>query len=288
MPNEPRVGIIVLNYNGEDCLLACLRSLDQVSYTNKEIIVVDNGSSDNSLSQAKKQFKQCVFIENKENTGFSKGMNRGMKQALLDGAQYCFLFNYDAEIEQNALSLLVSAGEKYPLSGLLSPVIYEKKQGKIWFAKGKVLFSRMRAVHTKPSMKEKNRDVYPSDFLTGCALLIKKELIEKIGFLDERFFLYYEDVDYSFRAREAGFERLVVSGARAYHSEKSRKNPQKVYFLVLSGLLFFQKHARLLFRLYMAIYVRMRRVKNAVERKIWSTAVSEQVYRAYKKFFDEY
>ncbi|MDD2766867.1 MAG: glycosyltransferase family 2 protein [Candidatus Moranbacteria bacterium] len=288
MSIEPKVAIIVLNYNGADCLPSCLRSLHQLSYSNKEIIVVDNHSTDHSFRQVKQQFPQCIFIENKENLGFSKGMNVGIKEALSCGAEYCLLFNYDAEIDSEALSLLVSAGEKHSHAGLLSPVVYEEEKKKIWFAQGRVLFSRMRAIHTKPSLTEQNKDTYTSNFLTGCALLIKKELIEKIGFLDECFFLYYEDVDYSFRAREAGFDLLVVSGAKVYHREKSNENPQKVYFLVLSGLIFFQKHTPFFLRPHIALYVRIRRAKNLFDRKVWKTPASEQVYRAYNDFFNEY
>jgi len=285
---SPKVVIIVLNYNGEDCLLSCLRSLENSAYINKEVIVIDNGSSDNSFVQAKRVFPQFIFIENKKNEGFSRGMNIGLKEALLREAEYCLLFNYDAEIDIQALSILVSIGNKYPSAGLLSPTIYQDRNKNIWFEKGKVLFSRMRAVHIQASLNEKQREAYESDFLTGCSLFIKRELIEKIGFLDEKFFLYYEDVDYSFRARKAGFDLLVVPEAKVYHSEQSKQNPLKTYFLVLSGLLFFQKHTPLFIRPYMAIYVTMRRVKNSIERRFFPTNTSQEVSRAYKDFFHEH
>src|SRR3989344_5741559 len=134
---------------------------------------------------------------------------------------------------------------------------------------------------------ERLSDAYASGYLTGCALFIKRELIDAIGFLDERFFLYYEDADYSFRASRAGFACLVVPGARVWHSEASRSNPQKTYFLVYSGLLFFQKHASLIMSNYLAAYVTIRRVKNHLDRLRGRGGAAEDVHRAYEHFFSK-
>lgn len=279
------MSIIVLNYNGDDCLLPCLYSLDQLEYTNKEIIVVDNGSTDNSFSFAQQHFPRCTFVQNEKNEGFAKGMNSGMEQAFHNGADFCLLFNYDAEIDPRALTLLISVAKKNPRAGLLSPVIYEKENKHIWFAKGRIDFFRMRAVHERVLQEKFAQESYRSEFLTGCALLIKKELVEKIGFLDEQFFLYYEDADYSLRATKAGFECLVVPQATVFHSEKSSTNPKKTYFLVYSGLLFFKKHTPPVLRPYMAIYGTIRRVKNWADRLFWEKGSAKEVYLAYKDFF---
>src|SRR3989304_7306263 len=204
----PQVGIIVLNYNGRRCLLPCLQSLDQLEYPNKEIIVVDNNSTDGSLKEAQKKFPHFVFVRNKKNEGFAKGMNIGIKEALARGAKRCWIFNYDAEAHPQTLDKLISAAQENPRAGLLSPIIYETNNNNLWFAKGRIDFLRMRTLHIHPTSEELNAKTYKSEFLTGCALLIKKELIEKIGFLDERFFLYYEDADYSLLAIQAGFDCL--------------------------------------------------------------------------------
>lgn len=288
MTNVPRVGIIVLNYNGDKCLPSCLASLDQLAYSNKEIIVVDNGSSDDSFSRAGKSFPQFTFVRNGKNEGFAKGMNIGMRLAFLHNADWCLLFNYDAEIDMQALSSLMVVAEKHPRAGLLSPMIYEKGSNHLWFGKGRIKFLRMRAIHEEPSSEDLAAESYRSEFLTGCALLIKKEVTIAIGLLDERFFLYYEDADYSLRATEAGFENLVVPRARVWHSEESKINPKKTYFLVYSGLLFFKKHTPLLLRPYMALYVTIRRVKNSLDRVFWRESTVEEVHLAYEQFFYEH
>lgn len=283
----PKVGIIVLNYNGKRCLLACLESLDRLAYAEKEVIVVDNHSTDDSLQEAEQRFPHFTFIRNDKNEGFAKGMNIGMRVALLQGAAWCWIFNSDAIADPQALSHLIRAAEKNPGAGLLSPVISETKSDCLWFAKGRIDFLRMRTVHILPTTQELAAPAYPSEFLTGCALFIKKELIDAIGFLDERFFLYYEDADYSLRAARAGYTCLVVPLARVRHAEESSRNTQKIYFLVYSGLLFFYKWVSFPLRLYLWVYVTMRRVKNLVDRACGNTKASQEVYRAYRAYFYE-
>ncbi|MFZ2299520.1 MAG: glycosyltransferase family 2 protein [Candidatus Moraniibacteriota bacterium] len=285
MTSAPKVGIIVLNYNGGRRLLSCLSSLEQLDYPNKDVIIVDNGSGDDSCASAAKQFPQFAFVRNGKNEGFAKGMNIGTRLALERGARLIWLFNNDAETDRRTLSLLIAAAEAHPQAGLLSPVIYETESGDIWFAKGTIEYSRMRALHILPAKRELLSKAYPSGFLTGCALLITKELIETIGFLDERFFLYYEDADYSLRALAAGFLCLVVPEARVSHSEESRSNLEKTYFLVHSGLLFFEKHAPLLLRPYLQAYVTIRRIKNVVDRLRGKGGAALEAYRAYQDYF---
>jgi hypothetical protein len=276
------VAIIVLNWNGRDCLPRCLTSLEALSYPDKEIIVVDNGSSDDSLAHVKRDFPHCLFIENGGNLGFASGMNRGIRLALERGADYVWLFNYDAEAAPDALSLLIDAATSHPEAGLLSPAI-TGPDGALWFGKGRIDFLRMRALHVAPSSEELSSVAYPSPFLTGCALLINKATIEKIGFLDEDFFLYYEDADYCLRARKAGLQCLVVPKARVMHAEKSQENPEKTYYLVLSGLLFSAKHTPKLLRPYLAGYATIRRLKNRLD-LLCGRDKAETVARAFKDF----
>lgn len=279
----PKVGIVVLNYNGASCLLSCLKSLGELQYASKDIIVVDNDSADNSLKEAKEKFPQFTFVSNPKNAGFAAGMNVGIKLALARGADYCWLFNYDAGAYPETLAKLMEAARENPRAGLLSPVIYASDGGKIWFAKGRIDFFRMRTRHTAPTKQEVAAKFYPSEFLTGCALLIKKELVEDIGFLDENFFLYYEDADYSRRAGQAGFSCLVVPQAKVVHSEISNSGPQKIYWLVYAGLLFFQKWTPFYLRPYSAVYIALRRIKNWRDR--WRGAnAAQEVYRAYKDY----
>lgn len=279
-----RVAIIVLNYNGKDCLPKCLRSLGKLRYGQKEIIIVDNGSTDGSLEAAEREFPEFSYIRNGENLGFAKGVNAGMREAFRRGAQWCWLFNPDAEAEEDALTLLIEAAAEERSAGLLSPLIRESGTQDVWFAKGRIDFWRMRAEHIRPSREESEKRYYESGFLTGCALLIRRDVVETIGFLDESFFLYYEDADFSLRARKAGFKTLVVPRSLVRHSERSRSNPGKPYHLVYSGLLFFRKHAPRLFRPYLSAYVTMRRMKNRLDLLLGREGALA-VHRAYTGYY---
>jgi hypothetical protein len=282
MSPVPRVGIIVLNYNGQECLRACLRSLEKLRYEAKDIIIVDNGSQDGSLELAEQEFPRYTYLRNGKNLGFAGGMNAGMRAALARGADWCWLFNYDAEAEEETLAALMEKASRYPKGGLFSPLILEKGTDRVWFGGGRIRFWRMRAEHVSPGKQALSQPAYASGFLTGCALLIRKEVIERIGFLDERFFLYYEDADFCLRARKAGFEALVIPGAGAAW-RKSRLNRQKPYHLVFSGLLF-SKHAPPRFRPYLWAYVTIRRIKNRIDTLLGREGASV-VHQAYDDFF---
>ncbi len=280
--NQPQVGIVVLNFNGENCLLTCLTSLSRLDYSNFFVVVVDNASRDSSLASAQASFPTYTYIRNAENKGFAGGMNVGMSAAFARGAEWVWLFNNDATTEESALKTLMAVGEQAPRAGLLSPCISDSTGG-VWFGKGRVNTLRMRAEHVPPSKRERSSTFYPSEFLTGCALLVKREVFERIGDLDDRFFLYYEDVDFSVRVRVADFQVLVVPGARVFHGEQSRENDQKVYYLVYSGLLFFKKHANFWENIYFSVYGTIRRLKNAID-VLLGKEHARMVRRAYHDF----
>ena len=262
----PKVGIVVLNFNGRDCLLSCLEALHRLRYQNFFVVVVDNASEDDSLVSAQERFPEFFFVRSPQNGGFAAGMNIGMKVAFEQrGAAWTWLLNNDARVEEQTLTMLMAAAAQSPRAGLLSPCIYAEKTETLWFGKGRLDWLRMRAVHVSPSEEELRKQCFASEFLTGCALLVRKELVETAGFLDEHFFLYYEDADFSLRAKENGFETLVVPRARVFHGEQSQKNDDKLYFLVFSGLLFFKKHARWWQKAHFSVYGTMRRIKNVFD-----------------------
>ncbi len=263
--SRPLTGIVVLNFNGHNCLLACLRSLYALQYKEKCIVVVDNASQDGSLEQALAMYPDLICIRNEENLGFSAGMNVGIKEVLARGAEWVWLFNNDATTEANTLDRLMTEALTHPRVGLLSPRIFTPGKVKVWFEKGWIDFWRMRVLHSPATAENLLCPAYESPFLTGCALLIKKEVLSRVGFLDERFFLYYEDADLCARSRNKGFTLLVVPQAIVCHQENSQENNRKIYFLVLSGLLFFAKHYQGWQKAYLALYVTIRRLKNRLD-----------------------
>lgn len=281
MDNFPKVFIIILNYNSADVLSCCLSSVFRVNFPNFEVIVVDNNSQDGSLETARSQFPRCHCIKNSVNLGYSAGNNVGIKFTLDHGADWVLLLNSDTEVTPDFLSRLMETAHKFPRAGILSPLVYDAN-GKIWFAGGKINWRKMKTGHY---FFPKNKTAYKSEIISGCAMMIKKEVFQKIGLLDEDFFLYWEDADFSLRARRAGYELLIVPASRIKHREISEQTPKnKVYWLVISGLIFFRKNAKGPWKIWIKLYFMGRKIKNRIDLKFKRNEMAPVVRKAYLDF----
>lgn len=283
MTRYPRVAILVLNYNGADCLPQCLSSLQKLEYQNFQVVVIDNGSTDDSFLTARKNFSHCIFLPQKKNTGFAQGMNIGIRYAVKEGYDFVWLMNYDAHVFPDTLSYLIESFQEDPHREAQSPVI-QNMDGSIWFAGGTINYLRMRTEHSQRILASVP---YETGFLTGCAPLFTVALLQKVGFFDERFFLYYEDADLSRRILNAGNKLFVVPSARILHAEKSEMNPQKLYYLVYFGLLFFALHTPRSLRIYIAGYVTIRRLVNQIK-LLLGLSGARTVASAYADYFQKF
>ena len=283
MAEYPRVAILVLNYNGADCLPRCLQSLRALKYPQYHVVVIDNGSEDGSFEEAKQNFPECHYLAKESNAGFAAGMNTGIIYAEQKGYDLVWLLNYDAEVLPDTLTALVEAYTNDPSREALSPVIQNPDQS-IWFAGGHVNYFRMRTEHTQNIL---HNTPYQTRFLTGCAPLFTTALLQELKGFDERFFLYYEDADLSCRILGTGRSLWVVPEARVIHAEKSNASQKKVYYLVYSGLLFFALHTPPQFRLYMVGYVTIRRLVNRIK-LYFSRSSAAFVSQAYADYFRKF
>lgn len=284
MKASPKVFIIVLNYNGKENIKKCLSSLFKVEYPNFEVVLVDNDSKDGSLEIAKSDFSKAYFIKNSCNLGFSAGNNVGIKFALERMANYVLLINNDTEVEKDFLTRLVFFGEKNEKAGIISPVIFDGERKKIWFSGGKIEWLRMKTLHETDA---KTEEAYETEYLSGCAMLVKAAVFKKIGLFDEDFFLYYEDADLTLRAKAAGFKNFIVSSSWIYHFEKSEEakmKMNKIYWLVVSGLIFFKKNTPFWLMSWIKIYVFLRKIKNYSDVRFEKSETAKTVQRAYKDF----
>ena len=246
----PKVYIVILHSKSIPCLVDCLSSLDRITYKNCEIIVVNNGSND--LTDITKHIKHKIqTIKTPSNLGFARGNNLGIKEALKNRADYVLLLNDDTIVSPDFLSILVNVGKNHPDVGMLGPKIYYFDEPKrIWFAgarfneqTGLILTSHSDEIDNNKN-DEKQED---SDYVTGCAVLVKRILIDIIGLLDERFFLYWEDVDWGLRAKKAGFTNLIIPDAHIWHkvsvSTGGMDSPLRAYHKTRSHLLMAKLHA---------------------------------------------
>jgi GT2 family glycosyltransferase len=188
----PRVAVIVLNWNGGQDTLDCLASLRQMDYPCFDVLVVDNSSTDGSIEAIRESFPEVSLIETGANLGFTGGNNVGMRHALDRGADYVLLLNNDTEVAVDLLACLVDAVEAEPGVGVAGPLIYYYDQPEIvWSAGGAV--DRRRGQTRMVGLGEPDSGQYGSmprevDFVSGCALLARRSVLEQIGLLDERFF----------------------------------------------------------------------------------------------------
>jgi GT2 family glycosyltransferase len=278
---QPTVFIIVLNFNGKDTLIDCLSSIYQSDYLNFEVVLVDNDSKDGSFEKARKLFSRAHFIKNSNNLGFSKGNNVGIRFALEKFADYVLILNNDTLVEKTTLSTLVKVMDENPKVGVSSPVIFSADE-KIWFAGGCIDWFKMKTYHLT---KVDSSLPYATQYVSGCAMLVRKDVFKKIGLFDERFFLYYEDADFSVRAKKDGFDLSIVPSASIRHFEQSNdKNSLKIYWLVLSGLLFFYTNASFLQKIWIFFYVILRKMKNSYDFIFSKNEIARYVHQAYRDF----
>lgn len=232
--DHPKVFTIILNWNGHRDTLECLESVFKLDYPNFKVIVVDNGSTDDSVTVIHKTYPQVMLIENRENLGYTGGNNIAMRYAMEHGADYMWLLNNDTVIEPDTLSKLVAVAGESPDIGLVCPVIYYyHAPDRVQFCGTDVDWTDFLTPVHKSTRSWQRKDVKKSVSLVGTALLIKRSVIEKVGYLNGKYFAYGEDNDYSIRVAKAGYENVVVMSARIYHkdsgSTKGQKMPLQVF-----------------------------------------------------------
>ena len=229
----PLVYIIVLNWNGRDDTMACLNSLQRIDYENYAVVLVDNASHDGTVEAVKKCFPSVKIIINKRNLRFAGGNNVGIEYALKQNADYVLLLNNDTEVKPDFLSELVRFAEADKIIGMVAPKIYYYDIPKmIWFAGGKIEFWKGWVSHVgireiDNGQRDEAKDM---DYLTGCCLLIRRELIEKVGKLDEKYFIYGEDADWCVRTSRAGFRLVYVPSSVIWHKVSSSSGGNLSWF----------------------------------------------------------
>ena len=247
---NPLVYVIIVNFNGLEYTKRCLESLAKAKYSNFEILVVDNGSEEAESEILKRLFPNLLrLIKLKENVGFAAGTNVGISYALEEGAKYFFLLNNDTIVDSDVLEDLVAFADKDPKIGIVGPKIFVLRNGKqtnlVQSLGAKVNLYLGETSPIKGKMHQGRFDEpFSVDYVSGCAMLVKRNVIEDLGFLDPRYFMYVEEVDYCLRARRRGFQIWGVPKARIWHrGEASVSDLQKLYYRISSLIVFERMHA---------------------------------------------
>jgi GT2 family glycosyltransferase len=251
--DTPKVAVVLLNWNGIADTTECLESLRAVDYPDFDVVVVDNASGNHEADTIAARFPQAHVVTNSENLGFTGGCNQGIRFARERGARYVLLLNNDTIVTPGFLRDLVAFAQRTPDAGFVSSVICYPGGDRIWFAGGRVVFGMIRHVHKGKSRSEIELATRPfvTDYVPGCVMLVPLRLIDTIGELDERYFAYYEDLDWCLKGREHGAFAYVVPDALVYHKKSGstseggskRFNAIPAYYIARNGV-FLSDHYR--------------------------------------------
>ena len=236
----PRVTIIILNWNGISDTLECLQSVAELEYPEVQVIVVDNGSTDGSPSRIRERYPSVTLLQAGMNLGFTGGNNLGMRKALEMGADYLWLLNNDTVFERDTLKNLVEVTRKSPEVWLASPIIFfHDAPEQVQFRGSYIDWKKRRIVKLEGGESAPSNGDNVS--LWGTALLIRRAAVERVGYLNDKYFAYHEDEEYCMRVAQAGYRCVVVPEARIFHknSRSTGSNDAPMQVFLRSRNLFF-------------------------------------------------
>ncbi len=251
MVADPLVYVVILAWNQKEMTAECVESLLASQYLNMRLVVVDNGSTDGTSEYLAERFPEIEILRSPINLGIARGYNIGLEYALEHAAEYVLVANNDVVVEQTMLRFLVEALEGIPKAGIGLPKIYHYygDRERLWctgaYWRKFPPTVKMMGVNVKDSHRFSHmREI---EYAPSCCLLIKRETLETVGYFDEGFFFYYDDWDFSVRARKAGYSIWFIPRARVWHkvsmsTQKSERSSQWWYILGRSTVRYYLRH----------------------------------------------
>ncbi|MFH1528457.1 MAG: glycosyltransferase family 2 protein [Bacteroidota bacterium] len=233
-----RVTILLLNYNRPNDTNECINSLRGIESPEYNILLLDNNSPDNSFEIFQNKFPDLEIINTGSNLGYTGGINFGLKILAARNSDYILVLNNDTIVEPDFLEHLVDSMEENKLAAAAcGTILCEHNREEIWYAGGAMVEWRGLAVHNGKGKKFteyiKVHSPQKTSFVTGCSILFRRSILTKIGFEDERFYMYLDDIEYSKRIKKLGFELLYVPRSIIYHKVLGEKDsPFKLYYSV--------------------------------------------------------
>lgn len=243
---NPSVFVIVLTWNHVKDTLECLRSLAAQTYAPLQVILTDNGSTDDTVDTIRAQFPQAHFIENKQNLGYAQGNNVGLEYALAQGADYILLLNNDTTLAPDCIEKIVADLQANPDTAAAPKCFFADSPTTIYFAGGELTaWQTKHRGYNQPDRAEFDTSG-DTEWLTGCAIIAPRHVWKRVGMFEPRYFLLFEDTDWSLRARRLGFRLRYVAEAKLWH-KASRSfgdmfTPTYAYYYARNALLFIERN----------------------------------------------
>ena len=272
--NQPKISIIILNWNGLSDTIECLESLTKITYPNYEVFVVDNGSKGKEADVIGKKYSDFIkLIRNDNNYGFAEGNNIAIRWVMDNSnPDYFLLLNNDTTVDPKFLDEMIEIAEKDTKVGIVGPKTYfyqmRNRLQLVWF---KVDMYRGEAKHVGSLSYDEGQyeNITSVDYMQGSCLLIKKTVLLDVGLLDSKFFCYWEEADYCFRVKQAGYKIIYAPKAKIWHKKLIDTNPwyKKVfsankvrisnlvcYYITRNNFWFMKKHANKIQRCVFILY----------------------------------
>lgn len=245
----PHVSIVILHWRGIDDTLACLDSLESLTYPQWNLVLVLNGASETDTQVLDRRMPESArMIRLPENIGFAAGCNAGIDEAVSRcGAEFVVLLNNDTYVDPGLVTALVERALSSSRAAVVGAKTYDFGSKVLQFALGRVDLWRGRTYHVGWGQEDIGQFTVAceTDFVQGSCLLVRSCALDRIGLLDETFFAYWEETDLCLRAREAGFTVLYEPEAHVWHhASRSSASYQKLYYLLRNNIYFMRKHAR--------------------------------------------
>lgn len=247
MNDAHAVSLVVLLYNRWHDTRVCLASVFASDARAVNVIVVDNGSTDETLTALARDFPNVTLIRNSENVGYAEGNNIGIRAALTNNAEFIAVLNNDVFLAPDWLTPLLDALTRDEQAAFAGPLIFHADEPHVIQSAGGMLPQNWRAYHRGANELERGQylETETVDWLSGCAILARARALDEIGLLDSDFFMYGEDVDWSLRAREKNYRVLFVPQSHVWHKGVQRNYappPRVTYYSARNELFLMHKH----------------------------------------------
>lgn len=247
MQDYPLIAVIILNTNRKEDTLACLTSLIANQYPRLKIVVLDNHSTDGSVEAIQAQFPQVTILAIDENKGYAGNNNVGLKFVQQFEAEWIFVVNEDTIFADHALQEMMIAVANHPEAGIIGPLVYHFDEPTIIQSAGGKFNTAGDSVHISQNEEDRGQfqKPYPVDWISGCAIAIRKEALQQAGLIDERFFYYWEETEWCYRVKSYGWEIFLIPAAKIWHKGVQRNyvpNANITYYATRNRLLFYKIH----------------------------------------------
>jgi GT2 family glycosyltransferase len=269
----PNVTVIMANWNGGDKIIRCLDSVKKLDYPSFDVIIIDNNSTDGSKEKIKKQFKQFKIIENKSNLGCVKAINQGLSHAK---GPLILRLDDDVLLDKDLLKKMVEVIKSKENIGIVIPKLCYYKNPKMFDNLGfsiNPITCKTNSERIDKIDKGQFEEQKEVDFVPGSVLLTKKEVVKKVGLLDPAYFIFYEDVDWCWKVRRAGYKIIYTPKTKALHDcNKKEMNKFKVFHYNRSKIIFMKKNIKqpkklLFFLFFLFVYSPLKFTTYILKRK---------------------